>query len=533
MNKNYYEIFIVSNACCPVVEIPPSYMDQMGFFSGFDCAGMLLLINQSRRVLFTYGLYIRQAQLMLPECEILDIIKIKPWDWLKKNARGIKIAYDPRFFMQSLLKFYKDFDLICIDTAEIDSKWNNIARKNKSNITLLDTYYIGENRNTRCQRVGKDLKDLGVDSYLVSRAGNAEWLGCFRGCDMPYMHATDILAVVHSNGDLDLITSTNIHEIQCQDLRILNDINQIQTTILGICENEISVSVMNALKKADIETKFIQNPIILHQNIKTYKEIESMRQCHIRDGRAVTRCLNEIVANPDGFDEIDVKESVLQHRKKEELFQGESFNTISAVGENAAIIHYSVSKETNQILSDHAIFLLDSGGQYLDGTTDITRTIAVRQDLVTRDMKEKFTCVLMGLIDLSSMKFPIGTNGGQLDVIARRHLWDYCIDYNHGTGHGVGFFSAVHEGSFGITKKNDVELKPNMVLSIEPGYYDEFGIRLENLAVVIPARAGWLQFETLTYVKFDEFLILREMMTQKQLKWLDEYHIEVEQKLDI
>ena len=267
-------------------------------------------------------------------------------------------------------------------------------------------------------------------------------------------------------------------------------------------------------------------------------EQQGARDAHIRDGAAITEFLHWLsIEAPKGVvDELSAAAQLWQFRQKREILKDRSFDTISGAGPNGAICHYRVDESTNLKLEMDSLYLVDSGGQYLDGTTDITRTIAVGTP--TQEMCDNFTRVLKGHIALATAKFPVGTPGMALDSIARRPLWDAGLDYDHGTGHGVGSYLAVHEGPQRIAKgSSDVPLKPGMILSNEPGYYKagEYGIRIENLVLVKDMACGteWdmMAFETLTFAPIYRNLVNAELLTAAELAWLNDYHAEVRTKI--
>ncbi|MBF0250462.1 MAG: M24 family metallopeptidase, partial [Alphaproteobacteria bacterium] len=273
---------------------------------------------------------------------------------------------------------------------------------------------------------------------------------------------------------------------------------------------------------------------------KTPAEIEGMRQAHVRDGRALTRFLAWLdeAAPGGGVTERAAAAKVDALRAEDPMSRGPSFPTISGAGPNGAIVHYRVSAKTDRALVDGDVYLVDSGGQYLDGTTDVTRTVAIGEP--TPEMKDRFTRVLKGHIAVVTQRFPKGTSGQELDVLARRALWEAGLDYDHGTGHGVGLYLGVHEGPQRIAKRGaPVALEPGMVLSVEPGYYKAgaYGIRIENLVTVVgvPGPAGaeleMLGFEVLTLAPINRTLISLQLLNETERAWLDAYHRKVSQTL--
>jgi Xaa-Pro aminopeptidase len=294
------------------------------------------------------------------------------------------------------------------------------------------------------------------------------------------------------------------------------------------------------LQDAGAEVVRGQDPIVLPRACKNAAEIEGSRQAHIRDGGAVSRFLHWLAteAQSGKVQEIEACQKLESFRQDTGALQDLSFDSISGAGPNGAIVHYRVTTKTNRKLGRGSLFLIDSGGQYLDGTTDITRTVPIGR--ANKEMKERFTRVLKGHIALARVRFPKGTTGHQLDALARLSLWEAGLDYDHGTGHGVGSYLGVHEGPQRIAKwVNTQPLEPGMIVSNEPGYYKTggYGIRIENLQVVTPAQEieggerPMLGFETLTMAPIARELIVKKMLTKDEIAWVDGYHADVWQKI--
>jgi Xaa-Pro aminopeptidase len=298
---------------------------------------------------------------------------------------------------------------------------------------------------------------------------------------------------------------------------------------VAIDANTAGVWIRDRLTKAGATVKVGEDPCALPKATKNPVEIEGTRAAHRRDGAAITRFLAWLAQEaPKGnLTEIQAAEKLAALRRQDPLFRDFSFDTISGAGPNGAVVHYRVNEKTNRRIETNSLYLVDSGGQYFDGTTDITRTIAIGTP--TAEMKDRFTRVLKGHIALATVKFPKGTSGSSLDVLARRPLWEIGLDYDHGTGHGVGSYLSVHEGPQRISKvPNRVALEPGMIISNEPGYYKtgEYGIRIENLVVVQPAERepNMLQFETITLAPIDINAIDRSLLTADEVAWLNAYH---------
>jgi Xaa-Pro aminopeptidase len=266
--------------------------------------------------------------------------------------------------------------------------------------------------------------------------------------------------------------------------------------------------------------------------IKNPQEINSIKQAHTRDGIYLTKLYYELYQNPAAFNEISIDTRLGQIKQQDSLYVGESFPSIVGIDSNGAIVHYRATEQTSKPLTENSYLLIDCGSQYLDGTTDITRTFSFNK--AEPDFKKHYTLVLKGHINLASAVFRKGSCGSNIDVLARKSLWEHGLDYGHGTGHGIGFFLCVHEGPQSISPANNVELKAGMIVSNEPGFYleNQYGIRLENLYVIKQSIfEGFLCFETLTLAPFDVKNIDFSLMTSNEIAWLDNYHNEVYSKI--
>ena len=299
------------------------------------------------------------------------------------------------------------------------------------------------------------------------------------------------------------------------------------------------IKVSMILKETDVEISYADDPCILPKACKNPVEIEGARQAHLRDAKAMVAFLAWLDTQYAGaFSEIDVVSALEGFRVQTNALREISFDTISGAGPNGAVVHYRVTHGSNRVVEDGDLLLVDSGGQYVDGTTDITRTVAIGTP--TLEQKQCFTRVLQGMIAISLARFPRGVTGRDLDPLARAALWRAGLDYDHGTGHGVGSYLSVHEGPQRISRHTDVKLQPGMILSNEPGYYREgaFGIRIENLIVVRTAepigdKRDMLDFETLTWVPIDRHLIATEMLAPHERAWIDDYHAHIAGTLSV
>lgn len=370
----------------------------------------------------------------------------------------------------------------------------------------------------------------------LSNAESLNWLLNVRGFDVdttPVWHAMAYIPVV---GELFIFSPTLKCAVPTSVPHTLHAIHDITEKMRGVANQKVGwdssttpAILEEMLEEAGVELQEFSDPTILPRACKNAVELAGIRAAHTRDGKALARFLAELksdVAAQKFPTELEVCDRLLAYRRQNEHFLIPSFDTIAGFGPNGAIVHYRPSDASSLRLAAGSLLLLDSGGQYKDGTTDVTRTIAIGTP--TDEMRDRFTRVLKGHIALATAHFPRGTSGAQLDALARQPLWDVGLDYDHGTGHGVGHCLNVHEGPHGISKRaGAVALEEGMVVSNEPGYYKagEYGIRIENLVVVVPSltHENFLCFETLTRVPLDEDLISRALLNDKEIAWLDEY----------
>ena len=411
-----------------------------------------------------------------------------------------------------------------------------------SKISILDDDICGLSTKDKVKS-NKFLANLtGKQGFLTCDTTSICWLLNIRGQDTQYtplLHSYFIYNKRLSFLFCDIAKLDDSHKEYLKDLKVeIVSIDKI-SEFTSICKenkvkqiyldpNYVSYFFYSELNKALIDIIKITDPIIAHKAIKNETEILGSKRAHILDGIAKTNFLYWIdnSKNQESLDELQIAKKLLNFRQENSEFLYPSFETISAFAENGAIIHYNATIESNKKLNQNSLLLVDSGGQYKFGTTDITRTIPIG-DNIQSECKRNFTLVLKGHIALATAIFPKGTTGSQLDVLARQYLWSDFKDYEHGTGHGVGSFLNVHEGPQNIGKNvNNIALKAGMILSNEPGIYikDKYGIRLENLILVKPESEDFLGFETISLVPFDEKLINFSLLSNKEIQWLKNYH---------
>lgn len=429
----------------------------------------------------------------------------------------------------------------------IDLAWDDQPEAPKKPIHGHDLSYSGKDHLMKCAEIGATLKQQGQDCAILTLPDSIAWLLNIRGNDLPCTPTALAFACLHQDGSVDLFIDpeqmtddlrkhlgplVTCHPIQ----RFTKEIQNLSGTI-RLDPHSIPAHIAHLLEdQKACQISYAQDPCILPKAEKNKTEIEGARKAHLKDGIAVTKFLywlDQQAAQDVPVTELQAVKRLRLFREADPDFKDDSFETISGAGENGAIVHYRATEESNRPLHKGELYLCDSGGQYPYGTTDITRTI-IFGETPSQEMKEDFTRVLKGHIQLARVQFPKGTDGKTLDVLARAPLWDVGKDYGHGTGHGVGSYLSVHEGPQGIHKRSTQPLTEGMIVSNEPGYYLEgqYGIRLENLICVSAENAtGFQQFETLTLAPFDQRLIEPNLLADEDLKWLNEYHQRVYQAL--
>ena len=435
-----------------------------------------------------------------------------------------------------------------IDKNFVDLIWENQPKTQYTDIFDHPTSFAGQGRREKLDILKKFLDQNEINHYFVSGLDNIAWLLNLRADDIKYTPLLYSYLLISKNNKHSLyIKESSMPEILKKEIQTLININNIEnigsifnninsSESIGLDFNSTTFYFLDLLRKQKINTKNLANPCILLKAIKNETELDGAKKAHIRDGVSITKYIYWLknIMDPKSNDEISVAHHLENLRRKNELFHSLSFDTISAIDKNAALPHYRVTEEGKSSFSDNNIYLVDSGGQYFDGTTDITRTIILGE--ATTEQKDRFTRVLKGHIALSNHVFEKGTKGTDIDYLARKSLQEINLDYDHGTGHGIGSFLSVHEAPQRIAKKSmfdSVELLPGMILSNEPGYYkeNEYGIRTENLVVIKENNDKKLYFENISWCPIDMDLIESSMLDQIERHWLNKYHRKVYEKL--
>ena len=518
-----------------------SKINKLEKVANFTGSAGFILIQKNTNHLFVDGRYTIQAkQQSGKRFQIHEI----PYKWPKNildNRRSTKIGFDPKLFTIDTLKLYfgNAFNLLPINFDLFKSNFETI---NKDNLVYsMDDTITGESIDSKIKRLKKIIKRIGIDNLFISSNENVCWLLNIRGKDLPNSPLANFQAIFTIKKEIFLFG--NIKKLRNVKKERLNkkikffeknEFWKILNSLKGnsFCIDNKTCSVLN---ENLINSKFIIkkriDPIYSLKCIKNKIEIKNMVDAHIKDGVAVTKFLYWIKnSNIKNLDEIKVEKKLESFRKQNKNFLFPSFETIAGSGPNGAIIHYRSNKRSNRKLNKNHLLLVDSGGQYKWGTTDVTRTISFNRP--KKKIKEIYTRVLKGHIAVATAKINKVKNGNNLDKLARKSLKSINLDYRHGTGHGVGFFMNVHEGPQSISKNNFIDLKKGMIISNEPGYYLEnnFGIRIENL-VYVEKKDKTLFLKNLTFVPLEKDLIEEKFLTNFEKDYIFNYHLETYSKL--
>ncbi len=524
-------------------EYIPENKDNLKYISGFTGSYGFALILKNKNFLFVDGRYTLQAKI---QCGKIFEIKTIPQE-LPKNIlknKKLHIGFDPKLHTSIMLSNFFDknvFNLVSLSSNLIDQIWTK-RRKVKSNkFFVLENSSVGQTSKSKISKLVKELNKNKANLQLISSCENVAWLLNIRGTDSLFTPITNAFLIVDSKKNIFLFCDLNKIDKKIKNklkLKKIIDIKHIKAFLLGIKnktiqldKNTCSIFFKEMLKKNN-QILEIQDPIYLWKSIKNKTEIKNTIKSHIFDGAALTKFIFWIKDNfnKKKITEISAQEKLLAMRKTNKSFRNLSFPTISGSGPNGAIIHYKANKKSNRTLKKGDLYLVDSGGQYDFGTTDVTRTISLNNQ--NSRIKNIYTRVLKGHIAVANYDIKKNTCGSEIDIEARKPLKKINLDYAHGTGHGVGYFLNVHEGPHAISRGNKVRLKEGMIVSNEPGYYEngKFGIRIENLVRIKKSRKNY-KFDDLTMAPIDKSLIDKKLLNSKEIKWLNIYHSKVYKNL--
>ena len=553
--------FIVPRADRFQNEYVPPCAERLAWLTGFTGSAGLAIVLADRAVVFVDGRYQVQVREEIDPAifSIEHLIESPPTAWIEANvAAGARLGYSPWLHtIEGAERLAKacaaaDAQLVPVEDNPIDAIWTDRPQPPLGPVVPHDMRYAGEDVPSKLARVRAEVQKLSGDALLVSDPQAISWLFNIRGSDVAHTPVVLAFATVPKDGRPVLFVDLRkLGTGMRQRLEEVADVRPnaaFERDLTSFGKDGRSLRLDPSTCPEAIARLIVENggeivrgpdPIAPMKAVKNSAEIAGARAAHQRDGAAVTRFLAwfDRQAPRGQLTEIDAVEAVESFRRETGLLKDVSFPTIAGAGPNAAIVHYRVTRKSNRRIEPGEVFLLDSGGQYEDGTTDITRTIAVGTP--SPEMRQNFTRVLKGHIAIARTVFPDGTTGAQIDSFARQFLWQAGHDFDHGTGHGVGSYLSVHEGPARISKLGTVPLKRGMILSNEPGYYraDAYGIRLENLILVTegPAAAEAEKpvnaFETLTLAPIDMRLIEPGMLTAEEMLWLDAYHSRVREHI--
>jgi Xaa-Pro aminopeptidase len=530
--------------------------ERLAWLTGFTGSAGLAVVLTQEAALFVDGRYTLQAakQVDGKAWAVESLVEPPPESWITKHLRaGDRLGFDPWLHTSAAAERLAaactkaGAELVAVESNPVDTIWTERPPPPVAPVAIHGPRYAGETEADKLMHIRHELEKLGADALVLSDSHAVAWTFNIRGADVAHTPLPLSYALVPKDGrptifidNRKLSNSTRDHLEQSADVREPDTLTP-QLTALAKAGSTIALDSATA---ADALSRLIassggkplrgSDPIALLKAVKNTTEIEGTRTAHRRDAVALARFLAWIdrEAPKGALTEIDTVEALETFRRDTGALRDVSFPTIAGTGPNGAIVHYRVTRKSNRRIVPGDLLLIDSGAQYQDGTTDVTRTVAVSEP--TAEMRDRFTRVLRGHIAIARAVFPDGTTGAQLDTLARQFLWQAGVDFEHGTGHGVGSYLSVHEGPARISKLGTTPLKRGMILSNEPGYYktDGFGIRIENLELVTAADLAGTEkpmnaFETLTVAPIDRRLIDVKMLSAEELGWLNEYHARV------
>ncbi len=535
--------------------VPPSE-ERLAWLTGFPGSAGLAIVLKDKAAIFVDGRYVLAVvdQVDTSVVTPVAIADEKPEAWIRRNLAGGRLGYDPWLATPAQARELRRAaeaaggSLVAVGTNLVDLVWTDRPAAPRGKVALHPRKLAGETAEKKLARVAGALD--AADALVVSDPHAVAWLFNIRGADVSHTPLPLSFALVPKQGRPTLfIAREKIGEREhaaLSKLATLAEVDTLETVLAALGKigkrvlfdaATVPVRLTEGLEAAGGKAVVGTDPIALMKARKNAAELNGTREAHLRDGAAVTEFLHWLAttARPGKLTEIDAARALEDFRREAGGLKDISFPSISAAGPNAAIPHYKLTATSNRPI-ERGIYLIDSGAQYEDGTTDITRTVAIGRP--TAEMRDRFTRVLKGHIAIATAVFPKGTTGAQIDAFARAPLWAAGLDFDHGTGHGVGAYLSVHEGPQRIAKVGTTPLEPGMILSNEPGYYKAgaYGIRIENLIVVEPREIeggdrAMMGFETITFAPLDRALIDLKLLTADERAWIDAYHAEVRRKI--
>ena len=542
--------FIVPRADEHLSEYVPPCAERLAWLTGFTGSAGLAIVLHDQAAVFTDGRYTLQlaAQTDPALFERCHIIEQPPPDWLKAAAPGGRIGYDPWLVSADSLKRFTDAGLamVAVSANPVDAAWSDRPPAPAAPAVPHPLHLAGVTSAEKRDAVAAALRDKGEDTAVITDPASLAWLLNLRGGDVDYTPFALGFVLMHADGRAALFMDPAKLDGAARewlgDAVALQPPDALPAALSALAGRKVRVDPAGSaawfgqtLRATGATVVDGPDPCALPKACKNPVEQAGARAAHARDAVAVCRFLHWLDGAP-ATTEVAAANQLLRFRAEAAEFRGESFPAISGAGEHGAIIHYRATPDTDRPLQANEAYLTDSGGQYQDGTTDVTRTVWTGPGTPPAELQDRFTRVLQGHIAVAAALFPVGVAGPHLDSLARRPLWQAGLDYDHGTGHGVGSYLSVHEGPAGLSRAaKPVPLAVGMILSDEPGFYlpGAYGIRLENLLLVQPApdlpgaHKPFLAFETLTLAPFDRRLIDVPMLTRAERAWIDTYHARV------
>ncbi len=543
--------FVVPRADEHLGEYVPPSAERLSWLTGFTGSAGLAIVLADKAAVFTDGRYSLQlvAQTDATQWEQLHLTEQPPHAWVAAHTTpGAKIGYDPMLFAEEALGRYTEAGLTVQAVAHnpVDAIWTDRPAPPIGPALPHDLSYAGKTADEKRAEIAKILQEAKQDAAVVTDPASVAWLLNIRGGDVPFTPFALGFALIHADGGAELFMDPaklpestrawlgNTVSVAPRDA-LAPALARLTGKTVRVDPAGSPIWFAQQLRVAGAKIVGGPDPCLLPKARKNPTEQQGMRNAHARDAVAVCRFLHWVAEQGTQATEMAAAERLLAFRQAVPLFRGESFPAISGAGEHGAIIHYRVTQETDRPIRPNEVYLIDSGGQYTDGTTDITRTVWTGPGPAPADIRARVTAVMKGHIAIASAVFPQGVGGAHIDGFARRALWAMGLDYDHGTGHGVGSYLSVHEGPVSISRlARPVAIAEGMVLSNEPGFYlpDGYGIRLENLLLVRDAafpnaRKPFLRFETLTLAPFDTQLLDATLLDFWEIDWLNAYHARV------
>jgi Xaa-Pro aminopeptidase len=537
-------------------EYVPASAERLAWLTGFTGSAGLAIVLAARAAIFTDGRYVLQVRQQADGAlwEFQHITDQPPADWLKTAApAGARIGYDPLLISEDMVeriaKAAPSVFLVPLDSNPIDAVWTERPAPPAAAAVVYPLELAGRSAADKRQDIAAMLKEAGEDAAVITDPPSMNWLLNLRGADVPFAPIALGFLIIRADASATVFMPPSKIDADMR-AHLGNSVSvepreALPAALDALAGKRVRVDSQSApawfaqrLRAAGAEVTAGADPCALPKACKNAVEQQGARVAQARDAVALCRFLHWLAVRASTGEETELSaaDALLAFRAAAPEFREESFPAISGAGEHAAIMHYRVSPESDRRIAPNEIYLIDSGAQYLDGTTDVTRTIWTGPDSAPDAIRNHVTRVLKGHIAIATLRFPEGVGGSHLDAFARHALWSVGLDFDHGTGHGVGAYLSVHEGPMSLSRNSrPIPFKVGMIISNEPGYYlpGAYGIRLENLLIVQPAAAQpggvkpFLEFETITLAPFDRALIEPALLTEAERQWLDDYHARV------